>query len=241
MTTQTVTHHPVRSDVGATPAGATGGTTVPSNRWALAGLGAGITGAGAIAASLSVSAVYDETLDGDTAKIADKLGDYVPNLIAFHVLAVVSAVLMIVFAAGLFRRLRATSRADSIAPLVAFSGLFATAVVLVLGSGLDTEFIFAVGSDDAFVDPANAALYNHWIGTIPWCWGLLGLSGIALFVLSRSGGVARWLGVVGLVGGGLTLLLGISPLQYMAGFTGPIGLIVVALGFLVGDRVYRGR
>ena len=60
-------------------------------------------------------------------------------------------------------------------------------------------------------------------------------------MLSRTGGVARWLGIVGLVGGGITLLAGISPLQYMAGFTGPIGLTVVALGFLVGDKAFRGR
>jgi hypothetical protein len=198
-TTQSFTHHPVRSDVPTPPE--TPAAPAPT-RWALAGLGAGITGAGAIAASLSVSAVYDEGLEGDTAAIADKLGDYVPNLIAFHVLAVTSAVLMVVFAAGLFRRLRATTGPDSVLPMVAFSGVFATAIVLVLGSGLDTEFIFAAGSDDALVDPANAALYNHWIGTIPWVWGLLGLSGIALFAASRTGGVARWLGIVGLVGGG---------------------------------------
>jgi hypothetical protein len=36
--------------------------------------------------------------------------------------------------------------------------------------------------------------------------------------------------------GGLTLLLGISPLQYMAGFTGPVMLLVVAAGFALGDR-----
>lgn len=152
----------------------------------------------------------------------------------------VSAVLMIVFAAGLYRRLRATAPADSIAPTVATFGLLGTAFVLVMGTGLDTEFLFGAG-DEKIVSPDNAAFYNHWVGTIPWCWGLVGLSGIALFVLSRAGGVARWLGLVGLVGGGITLLLGVSPLQYMAGFTGPIGLVVVALGFLVGDKAYRTR
>lgn len=239
MTTHTITHHPVRSD--AVPAGHQPAAPAPTTRWALAGLGAGVAGIGAIVSSLMVDAVYDEDLGGDTEAIAAKLGDQVPQLLAFHVLAMTSAVLMIVFAAGLFRRLRATAGADSLAPMVAFSGLFATALVLILGSGLDTEFIFAVGSDDAHVDPANAAFYNHWTGTIPWCWGLLGLSGVALFAASRSGGVARWLRLVGLVGGGVTLLLGISPLQYLAGMTGPIGLVVVALGFLVGDKAYRSR
>ena len=238
MNTQTVTHHPALSAPPSAPEAVAPATA--STRWALAGLGAGLTGVGAIATSLSLSAVYDESLGGDTVKISDALSDYVPNLIAFHVLGMVSAVLMIVFAAGLYRRLRATAPHDSIAPTVAAFGLLGTALVLVLGTGLDTEFVFGLG-DDELVSPDNAAFYNHWVGTIPWCWGLLGLSGIALFVVSRSGGVARWLGIVGLVGGGLTLLIGISPLQYLAGMTGPIGLVVVSLGFLLGDKAFRNR
>lgn len=238
MTTHTVHHNPVRSDVGA--AGPVPTTRNVSTRWALAGLGSGVTGAIAIACSLAATPVYDEKLQGDPVAIADKLGDFVPQMIAFHVLAMVSAVLMIVFAAGLFRRLRDALPADSTLPMIAFSGLFGTAIVLVLGAGLDTEFIFAA-ADPEIVVPENLTFYNHWIGTIPWIWGLVGLSGVALFAASRAGAVAKWLGLVGLLGGGLTLLLGISPLQYMAGLTGPIGLIVVSLGFLVGDKVFRGR
>lgn len=236
--TPTVTHHPVRSDLPSDAlSGATSGT---SSRWALAGLGAGVAGLGVVVASSMLTAVYDDDLEGDTARIADELGEMVPQMIAFHVLGMVSAALMLVFAAGLHRRLRASAPVDSIAPAVASYGLLGTAFVLLLGTGLDTEFVFGLGNDE-LVAPDNAAFYNHWVGTIPWCWGLLGLSGIALFVLSRSGGVARWLGLVGLLGGGVTLLLGISPLQYLAGMTGPIGLIVVSLGFLVGDRAHRSR
>ena len=238
MTNHTVTHHPALSGPPSTPEPARPASV--STRWALAGLGAGVTGVGAIAASLSLGAVYDPSLDGDTAKITEKLSEYVPNLIAFHVLGMISAVLLIVFAAGLHRRLRATAPADSIAPTIATFGLLGTAFVLVMGTGLDTEFIFGLG-DEAIVSPDNGTFYNHWVATIPWCWGLLGLSGVALFALSRTGGVARWRGVVGLVGGGITLLFGISPLQYMAGFTGPVGLVVVSLGFLVGDKAFRNR
>lgn len=243
MTTHTVTHHPVRTDLAA-PADPAAGTTgsapgQPGTRWALVGLAAAVTGIGAIVSSGMVDAVYSEELAGDSAKIAAELGDQVPQMLAFHVLSVISATLMVVFAAGLHRRLRATAGPDSLAPAVSSAGVFATAMMLFVGSALDTEFIFAAASDEQLVDPTNLVFFNNWIGTVPWCWGLLGLSGLALFAVSRAGGVARWLGLVGLVGGGLTLLLGVSPLQYMAGMTGPIGLLVVALGFLAGDRAYR--
>jgi hypothetical protein len=115
-----------------------------------------------------------------------------------------------------------------------------TAVVLVLGSGLDTEFFWAFQEDEKIVDDANAALYNHWIGTIPWVWVLAGLAGLALFSAYRAGAVPRWIGIVGLVLGGLTLLLGISPFQYMAGMTGPLLVLVTAIGFTVGDKAHRG-
>lgn len=237
MTTHTVHHNPVRSDLPPVP-GAPAEERA-STRWALAGLGAGITGAAAIATSLAVTPVYDDELDGNAEAIAEKMGDFVPQIIAFHVLGMVSAILMIVFAAGLHRRLRAALPADSTLPMVAFGGLFGTAIVVVLGTGLDTEFVFAASEDLGVAE--SLVFYNHWIGTIPWVWGLVGLSGIVLFAASRVGAVAKWLGLVGLLGGGLTLLLGISPLQYMAGFTGPVGLIVVSLGFLVGDKAFRGR
>lgn len=214
--------------------------TYPPTRWALAGLLAGVAGIGTMVTSSMVNAVYDPDLQGDPKAISDRLGELVPQMLAFHTFTMVGAVLMIVFAAGLYRRLRATATRDSVLPLVAFSGVLITSVMLVVGSGLDTEFIFANG-EDAVVVPESATFYNHWIGTVPWCWGLLGLSGICLFGLARAGGLPKWLGLVGLLGGGLTLLVGISPLQYLAGMTGPIGLIVIALGFLAGDKAFRGR
>ncbi|HWJ08016.1 MAG TPA: hypothetical protein VNS46_01485 [Nocardioides sp.] len=216
-----------------------GTTTHPPTRWALAGLLAGIGGIGTMVSSSMVNAVYDQKLEGDAEAISERLGDLVPQMLAFHLFAMVSAVLLIVFAAGLYRRLRATAERDSVLPTVAFVGVLITAVMLIVGAGLDTEFLFAAGTD--MVVPESAVFYNHWIGTVPWCWGLLGLSGICLFGLARNGGLPKWLGLVGLIGGGLTLLLGISPLQYMAGMTGPIGLVVIALGFLVGDKAFRGR
>ncbi|PVG81972.1 hypothetical protein DDE18_14840 [Nocardioides gansuensis] len=232
MTTIT-THNPVRSDVPAAPA--------PTPRagqgrgWALAGVGAGLAGIGTIVTSSAVSAVYDEDLLGDAAGIAAKLETQAGWMFAFHSITVVGALLTVIFAAGLYRRL-AGAMPDSSVPLVAFAGLFGTAVVSVLGSGLDTEFMMSFAFGDGVVAADNAAMYNHWIGTIPWVWVLSGLTGTGLYAAARRGVVPRWIGRVGLVLGGLTLALGISPLEYMAAAPGALWLLATAAGFAFGDR-----
>ncbi|MBL7499521.1 hypothetical protein I6A84_15840 [Frankia sp. CNm7] len=239
MTIRTVTENPVRSDVGPAGDPAVPPAAPPSRRWAVAGVGAGVAGLGMIISSTAVDAVSDPALKGDSAAQADRLADQLPQIVAFHTLAGISAVLLLVFAAGLYRRLRATA-GDGVAPLVAFAGLGATAVVLVLGSGLDTEFLFGL-SDEGALDPANAVFYAHWVATIPWVWMLAGLAGLGVFSVARAGGAPRWLGFAGAALGGITLLGGLSPLQYLAGFTGPVLVAVLALGFAAGDRRGHGR
>jgi hypothetical protein len=232
------TSNPVRSRRHDEPADPQ--ETRPAPRaWAAAGIVAGLAGIGTIVTSSMVDAVYREDLWGDPDAIAQAVADKAPVIAAFHVVGVIGAVAMIVFAAGLFRRLAAVSARDSLAPLVAAAGLVGTAVVTVLGTGLDTEFMFAFRAGDDAVDPSNMAFYNNWIGTIPWVWVLAGLTGLALWQAGRSGAVPRWMARTGLVLGGLTLLLGISPLQYMAGMTGPLWLLATALGFVLGDKAFR--
>ena len=226
-----------RTGRGSLPRPGAAGPPLP-RAWALTGVAAGIAGAGAVVASSLVAAVYDPALAGDPERIAEAVGDRAPVIVAFHVLGVLGAVATIVFAAGLHRRLLARPGAG-LAPSVAAAGLLGTAVVSVLGTGLDTEFLFASQAGDAAVDPHAVVFYNHWIGTVPWCWVLAGLAGVAVWRAARAGVVPTWIGRVGLVLGGLTLLLGISPLQYMAGMTGPVWLLVTAAGFAVGDRAHR--
>ena len=237
MTTVT-THNPVRSDLASTEAGR-GGRPQTSRLWAVAGVGAALLGGATIVTSSAAGFVYEDrfshgSVDGAAAALEDKAG----LLFAFHSITALGALLMIVFGAGLFRRLRA-SESDSLAPVVALVGLAGTAVVSVLGSGLDTEFMMAAGQDGVTVDDGSAAVYGHWIGTIPWLWTLVGLAGLAVFVAARSRTVPRWLGIVGLVLGGLTVALGVSPLEYLSGATGVLWLLVTALGFTVGDRAHR--
>lgn len=237
MTTITTTN-PARTDVrddGGHAVRAAG----RSRGWAYAGIGAGLAGVATIVTSSAVDAVYDKGLVGDAAGVAAKLETQAGWMFAFHSITTLGAVLMIVFAAGLRRRLAAALPADSTLPTIAFAGLLGTAVVSVLGAGLDTEFMMSFAADDGVVDPTNAAMYNHWIGTIPWVWVLAGLSAVTVFAAARAKAAPRWLGRVGLVLGGLTLVLGISPLEYMAAVTGALWLVVSGIGFTVGDTSHR--
>ena len=122
---------------------------------------------------------------------------------------------------------------------MASGGLLLVAVAGLLGSGLDTQFLFGLGDTDMMV-PESGAFYADWVATIPWLWVGAGIAGIAVAVASlRHGATARWVGWVGAVLGGVTLVLGVSPLQYMAGMTGPLWLLVTALGLALGDRARR--
>jgi hypothetical protein len=200
--------------------------------WVLAGLGAGVLGlAGGIASGM-VDAVYDPDVAGDPPAVVDRLSGQVPEILAFHTTTMLSCVLLVLFAAGLHLQLRRRTAPESLVPGVAAAGLGLVAVAQLIGAGLTTEFAFALLEDPDLVLPESAAFFNHWIGTIPWLWGGAGLTGLALFGAARQGAYAAWLGWASLVLGGLTALFLVSPLQYMAGMTGPVWLVVVSLGLL---------
>src|SRR5688572_25764980 len=155
MTTHVTTRNPVRADL------PTSGTPTPSTRrtsngWARAGVAAGVLGIGTMVSSSTINAIYDKSIALDEDAILAKLADQSVQIITFQVVASLTALALVVFAAGLHRRLAARLD-DSIVPLVASAGLIGTAVVTVLGTGLDTEF--AVGIEE-HVLPSSAAMFN---------------------------------------------------------------------------------
>lgn len=211
-----------------------------SRAWAFAGVLGGLAGVIGIQASMSITAVYDEKTQGDAAKITEAMGDFVPNILVFHVATMVAAVVLVVFAAGLRRRLKAQAPVGSLLPDVAAAGLTLVSVAALMGTALNTEFVFAFTQENAELVPEVATVYGHWIGTVPWLWVGAGITGLALAVAAlRHAAAPRWIGWVCAVLGGLTVLLGISPLQYMAGMTGPVLVLIAALGFAFGDRAGR--
>ena len=205
--------------------------------WVLAGLGAGVLGIAGVVASGMVDAVYDPDLAGDPDAITARLSDQVPQVLAFHTATMLSCVLLVLFAVGLHRQLQRRTGPDSLVPGVAAAGLGLVAVAQLLGAGLTTEFALGLVDDPGQLLPESAVFFNHWIGTIPWLWGGAGLTGLALASAAlRQQAYARWLGWVSLVLGGITALFLVSPLQYMAGMTGPLWLVVVAAGLLRSTR-----
>lgn len=211
------------------------GLTRPSRAWAWTGVAAGVLGIGTIQASLMSSVDWERTAGDADAMLQDAAGKQ-GSYLAFHTLAVVTLLLLPVFGAGLKRRLDERLAAGSLHGQVALGGIVLTAVALLLGSGLDTQFALGLSDTSAYV-PESAAFYTDWVATIPWVWVAAGLSAIAVAAASlRHRAAPRWLGVVSLVFGILLLLSGASPLQYLAGFLGPVWVLIVALGFAVGDR-----
>ena len=210
----------------------------PGRGWLLAGLGAGVAGIVTIVGSSMAGAVYDESVQGDPEGIVDKMADQVPQILLMHTGAMVSALLLLVFAAGLRRHLASFTPQGSLLPDVAAAGLILVSVALLLGSALTTEFVFGLSDPDVLV-PETAVFFGHWIGTVPWCYVLAGLSALAVWSAARLGTVPRWMGRTSLVLGGLTLLVGIAPVQYMASLTVQVWLLAIAIGFVVGDRAHR--
>lgn len=200
--------------------------------WATAGVLAGVASLVSIVASSLTDAVYDRTVVGDAQAIVDKLADQVPQILAMHTSAMLSAVLLLVFAPGLRRFLTARVPVGSLLPEVAAGGLMLVSVAQLMGAALTTEYVFGL-ADPEQVLPENGVFFGHWIGTVPWLWVGAGVAALAVGIAGRRfGAVPTWLAWASLVLGALTTLLGISPLQYLTGMIGPLWLTITAVVLL---------
>lgn len=205
--------------------------------WAVTGALAGLAGIVGMQASLRIDAAYAEEYAGDAVAMTDRLDDFVPELLVQHLAMMSASLLLLVLAAGLRRRLRVQAPAGSLLPDVAAGGLLLTSVAALMGVAFTTEIVFGLTADDLQIDPEFAAVVAHWVGTVPWLWVGAGVTGLTVAVAAlRHAAAPRWIGWVAAVLGGLTTLAGISPLQYLAGFTGPLLVLLLGVGFAFGDR-----
>jgi hypothetical protein len=209
----------------------------PGRGWAVAGALAGLAGVVGMQASLRIDAAYGEEYAGDAVAMTDRLDDFVPELLVQHLAMMTASLLLLVLAAGLRRRLQGQAPAGSLLPDVAAGGLLLTSVAALMGVAFTTEIVFGLTAEDLEIDAEFAAVVAHWVGTVPWLWVGAGVTGLAVAVAAlRHAATPRWIGWVAAVLGGLTTVAGISPLQYMAGFTGPLLVLLLGAGFALGDR-----
>lgn len=232
MTTITSPYRSNAAHAGAAP------TTPRSRTWAYAGVAAAVTAVGGGIANTFFNAAYNKDHGGDASWVRDHLGQQRGALLVFHVLTMVSVVLLPVFAAGLVRRLRDRVPAESLIPTVAGIGIALLSVIGLIGTGMDTEFLN--GPIDKIAPADSVAFFGHWTGTMPWLWAGAGIAGVAVGIAARAHrAVPRWIGLVGLVLGGLTVLAAVSPLQYVSNMTGGLWLLVTTMGFAFGDRMSK--
>lgn len=203
--------------------------------WAGFGIVAGVAGIASVVCSGLAGGVYDPDSAGDAPALVAVMADQIPQILAFHVATMVGALTLVVFAAGLHRQLVRRVGADSVLPGVAGIGLVLVSVAQLLGAGLTTEFAFGLTDPDQMV-AENAVFFGHWIATIPWLWVGAGLAAIVVGVAARRGAYPTWLGRTSFALGGLMVLFGISPLQYVAGMFGPLWLLVTAIALFVAGR-----
>ncbi|WP_309131397.1 hypothetical protein [Brevibacterium sp.] len=207
----------------------------PPRAWAWTGVAAGALGIATIQASLATSINWAASAGDADAMLADAAGKQMA-FIVFHVLSMLTFLALPVFGAGLKRRLDQQGPASGLHGQVALGGIMLTTVALLLGSGLNTQFALGLSDPSTYV-PESVAFYTDWVATIPWLWVGTGLSALAVAAASlRHGAVHRWIGIVSLIFGLLIILTGVSPFQYLAGFIGPVWVLIVSLGFALGDR-----
>jgi hypothetical protein len=204
----------------------------PGRGWAAAGVLAGLAGFAAMEASTRLSPV-DMAAYADAGLLVDSYVVNGPLLIAaLLALFVIAAFAVVVFGAGLRRALAAQCPAASLVPDVAWAGTLLVAGLCLVGSGPATEAFFAL-LHAAESDPDITASLVSMMGTLPWVWGGLALTITAVaYGALRHGAAPRWLGVVSVV---FTVLVGglaMAPLQYLAGFTGAIWLVIAGVAYL---------
>ena len=127
---------------------------------------------------------------------------------AFQTVGVALALLLVIFALGLRRRLAGQEPAGSLVPDLAALGLILMAIMTLVGTGISTEMFHALRHTDE-VDPdtisAHLAIYN----TLAWVWagGLLTTGAMAVAGL-RHGSVSRRFGRFAAV---MSVLVGAHP------------------------------
>ena len=148
--------------------------------WAYAGLLGGI---GSFLFFLGPATMISPSTDSyiDNAKVLEELDGKQGWVWAFQTLGVTLAILIVIFALGLRRRLAGQEPAGSLVPDLAGMGLILMAIMTLVGTGISTEMFHALRHTDE-VDPDTVAGHLAIYNTMAWVWagGILTTGGVIL-------------------------------------------------------------
>ncbi|MGD9703078.1 MAG: hypothetical protein AB7Q42_15430 [Acidimicrobiia bacterium] len=220
---------------GSTPSRARIGSA-HSSSWAWAGAIAGVLGIAGFFLSGAVAPTRDELADNATVLAAIEGAEWA--VWVYQSLTVATAAALVVFAAGLRRRLDEQAPVGSLLPTVAFTGLALVAAMSLVGGGISTELFWNMTAGTGEVDPDTVAANLGVFNTMGWVWAGMGLtSGAVAIAALRHGSLPRWIGWCSVVATALIALLQLVPLQYLALVPGSLWIIAAGIGLGRRERV----
>jgi hypothetical protein len=173
----------------------------------------------------------------DNRLVAEALTDKAAFVWIYQAVGVATAMLIAVFAAGLFRKLSQQGPAQSLAPMVAVGGLFLVSAMQLVGSGICTEMFWGLIQDTDELDADTLAAQLAIFNTMGWVWVGAGLAAGAVAVVGlRHGAVGRGLAIGSAVAAGLIALVNVVPLQYMALVPAALWMIGAGISFVRSDH-----
>ena len=206
-----------------------------SRVWAWCGVGAGLLGL--LGFFLTGGVAVDTDALADNQLVAEAVTDAAAWVWAYQVVTVATAILVAVFAAGLFRKLSQQGPAQSLCPMLAVSGLLLVSAMSLVGGGICTEMFWGLTRDTAELDADTVAAQMAIFNTMAWVWAGAGLAAGAVAVAGlRHGAVSRALGIGSAVAAGLIALTNLVPLQYLALVPGALWMIAAGISFVRAEQ-----
>jgi hypothetical protein len=195
--------------------------------WARAGLAAGVLGLVAFMSSGGL-AVPEDAL-ADNAEVLRELTDTGTWVWLFQSLMSAAALGLVVFGAGLKRRLDEQEPVGSLTGTVAFVGTLLAAALCLVGGGISTELFWQLENADK-TDPDTVLANVGILNTMGWVWAGVGLSAGAVawagITHESVGRRLAWFSAV------MATLIGIAqlvPLQYLAALPGAVWCLVAGI------------
>ncbi len=214
-----------------------GGTPIAGEArwWAPSGIVAGLAGTVGVVATAGLD-VGDPEAGRDAARVVELSAGKGPVIALVSGSFVVAAFAVVVFGAGLRRRL-AAGESSGLAPDLALVGSVLVAALCLVGSAPATDIAANLGAE-GLVDPDAVVANSSGLFTTAWVWAGTALmaAAVASGGFGRARAVPRWLAAVSVVFAVLIGAVAVLPLQYLAVLLGALWLVLAGGGMLTGRR-----